>query len=183
MDLERVAGQAGGSSLEWLPWGFLSICEFSAKKNTGRKEQLLTIEDGKLKTANEFENISSGQNSLKPGRTLISRKFQKLEKPSISPKVCVSPKGLQELAQLSIQRRIHGSSSTSKSPTSVDLGRTRSGWPISWENAFGTPSQEKITIAKATTQVFLNHRAAMVLLPKPILPGKNAPLLGGGAVR
>ena len=55
----------------------LKHMEFDAKKNTGQKEQIPTIGDGKLNTANEFGNISTGQNSLKVGKPLISRKWQK----------------------------------------------------------------------------------------------------------
>ena len=39
------------------------------KKITGQKEQLFAIEDGELKTANEFGNISTDRNSLKLGKT------------------------------------------------------------------------------------------------------------------
>ena len=51
---------------------FLSIWEFRVEKNDGPNDQILTIEDGELKTANEFDYYSSDQNALKLGRTLIS---------------------------------------------------------------------------------------------------------------
>ena len=68
-------------SLEWPPWGkFLSIWEFSVEKNAGHKDQILTVEDGELKTANEFDCFFSDQSALKLGKPLISRNFRKSEK-------------------------------------------------------------------------------------------------------
>ena len=76
-----IAGQVERSSLEWLPWErFLSMWEFDAKRNTGQKAQIPTIEDGKLVTANEFGSISTGLNSLKLGKTPYFSKVSKSEK-------------------------------------------------------------------------------------------------------
>ena len=70
---KRIAGQVERNSLEWLRWGkFLSIWEFSAKKNDGPKDQILTIEGGGLKTANGSDYYSSDMNALKLGKPLIS---------------------------------------------------------------------------------------------------------------
>ena len=50
---KRIADQVGRNYLEWVHWGkFLIIWEFSVAKNDGHKDRILTIEDGKLKTAN-----------------------------------------------------------------------------------------------------------------------------------
>ena len=70
---KRIAGKVKRNSLEWLHRGkFLSIWEFSAAKNDGPVDLIPTLEDGELKTVNEFDYYSSGRNALKLGRTLIS---------------------------------------------------------------------------------------------------------------
>ena len=52
------------------------------------------------------------------------------------------PKGIQELAQRSIQSRIHGISCPSEQPTSVDLEELEAVGQFSWASVFGTPSKE-----------------------------------------
>ena len=49
-----------------------------------------------------------------------------------------------------------------------------------WENVFGTSSREKITIGKATAQVFLTHRVEIELLHKKCLPAHPSPSPSGG---
>ena len=57
------------------------MSEFSDTKNTGLKEQSLTIDTyGNPKAFNDFENISPGQNSLKIGNPPYFLKVSKLEK-------------------------------------------------------------------------------------------------------
>ena len=102
--------------------------EFDATKNTGQKEQILTIEDGKLKTVNEFDNISTDHDSLNLGGSLFLESF-KNQRNHLFPGWCAFAKVLQELAQCSIQSRIRRSSGA-RSPTSVDIGRIRSGGSI-----------------------------------------------------
>ena len=52
---KRASCQVGRNSLEWAHWEkFLSIWEFSVKKNAGPRDLILTVEEGKLKTVNEF---------------------------------------------------------------------------------------------------------------------------------
>ena len=69
----------GGNSLEWLHWiKFLSIWEFSAKKNDGPKDQIPIIEDGELKTVNEFDYYSADLNALKLGKTPYFSKISKI---------------------------------------------------------------------------------------------------------
>ena len=105
--------------------------EFNAKKEYRSKEQILTIGDGKLKTANELGNISTGQNSLKLGKTPYFQKVSKIrEIVYFSEGVCVSPRVLPELAQRSVQSRVRRSSGAFTSPTFVDIGGTGSGGPI-----------------------------------------------------
>ena len=165
--------------LEWLHWGkFLSIWEFSVKKNAGPRDQILTVGGGELKTANEFDCFSSDKSALQLWRTPYFSNVSKIrEILYLSEGVCVLPKGLQELAQRSIQCRIRGISCSIEQSTSVDIGRTRRGGPIFLGNRVWDAQSRKITIAKAMAQVSLNHRVTMELLPKPVLPGHHAPPL------
>ena len=165
----RIADQAGRSSLEWLPWGmFLSMWKFGAKKNTGQKEQIPTIKDGKLQTVNEFDNISTGQSSLKIGKPPYFSKVPKIrEIIYCSAGVC----------SLKSYRNWHNSlykagyaealvrSSRQRLFTLEEL--EAAGQFFCWGNASGTPSQEN-HYSKSDGASLLNHRVAIELLPKII---------------
>ena len=157
-------------------WGF------SAKRILAIKDQILTIEDGNSKRASNFGNISTGQNSLKLGGPLISRKCQKSEKSSISRNVRARAprKVLPELAQCSIQSRIHRSSGAPKSITSFDIGGIGSGGPI-FLRKFGRNFQPwKIAIEKATAQVFFKSQSGNRTLTRNNYARPLSPSPSGG---
>ena len=101
---KRIADQVERNSLEWIHWEkFLSICEFISEKNNGTDDQILAIEDGELKTVNEFDYYySSDQNALKLGRTPLFLENIENRRNYFCLGRGVSYRGLQKLARLSI---------------------------------------------------------------------------------
>ena len=67
------------------------MSEFDVKKGSACLEDKTPIVDkgGSLKTADEYEQISSGQTSLKLGKLPYFRKSPKFEKSSIFLRACV----------------------------------------------------------------------------------------------
>ena len=117
-------------------------------------------------------------NSLKLGKTPYISKVSKIRE-IIFASEGVFPIGSYVEWRNSLYRAGYAESLVQKDNRRLlILGELEAAGRYFWECAFGTSTQERITVEKAMAQVSLSHRAPMKLLQKPLPPSLYGPPSG-----
>ena len=122
--------------------------EFSAKKNDGPKDQIPAIEDGELKTVNEFDYYSSDMNALKLGKPPYFLKVSKIREIIFVSEGACSIGDYRERINALYRAGYAESLAQKDNLRLLILEELEAVGQFSWGCVFGTSSQERIKIAK-----------------------------------
>ena len=150
--------------------------EFGLKKNSGMKEQTLTIDkDGNPKATKDFGTIPPYQNALEVGKAPYFLKISKIRKIIYTSEGLCSLKAYR-LWRNDIYKAVCAEALARGCPTrlltSAELEAVDR---FFWNNVFDTSGQQNIFIVEAIGDVFFTSRLAIELLPKPNVASQPAP--------